>query len=116
MEPRVRNAIIYGVIVSWTVFPVFCAFIAMVVSAISGCTVSGGPQRPCIIFGVDVGRTLYVLSAMGWLGLVTLPSGGIAFALYTAFVVLQSRAARRREQLLSQRNSNGEDGPPVLRS
>ncbi len=38
MERRLRNAIVYGVIVSWTAFPIVGALIATVVSAICGCT------------------------------------------------------------------------------
>jgi hypothetical protein len=90
------NAIVYGVIVSWTAFPIVGLLIAMAVSVICGCTVNEGSPIPCIVFGVDIGKALYTLTAMGWLAIVTLPTGGIAFALYTIFVVAQSRISRRR--------------------
>jgi hypothetical protein len=98
MDRRLVNSIVYGVIVSWTAFPIFCALIPMVVSAICGCTVNEAASAPCVVFGVDIGKPLYTLGVMGWLGVVTLPTGGVAFALYTIFVVAQRRIAQRRKR------------------
>ena len=99
MERRLRNAIVYGVIVSWTAFPIVGALIATVVSAICGCRVNEAVPTPCVVFGVDIGKALYTLGVMGWLGVVTLPTGGVAFALFTIFVVAQRRISQRRKQL-----------------
>ena len=115
MDPRQRNAIVYGVIVSWMVFPIFCVLIVVVISALWGCTVNVGSPAPCIVFGVDIGRTLYILRAMGWLGIVTLPSGGVALGLYTVFVMLEARNAERKRPLPRGEKSDRDDGPPVLR-
>ena len=98
MERRVLNSIVYGVIVSWTAFPIVCALIATVVSAICGCTVNEAASAPCVVFGTDIGKALYTLGVMGWLGVVTLPTGGAAFALYTILVVAQRRISQRRKQ------------------
>jgi hypothetical protein len=115
MDSRQRNAIVYGVIVSWMVFPIFCVLIVMAASVLSGCAVDEGSPAPCIVFGVDIGRTLYILRAMGWLGIVTLPSGGVALALYTVFVMLEARNARRQRPLPPREKSDRDDGPPNLR-
>ena len=40
---------------------------------------------PCVVFGVDIGKPLYTLGVMGWLGIVTLPSGGIALVTLHGF-------------------------------
>jgi hypothetical protein len=68
MDRQLRNTIVYGVIVSWTLFPFVCVLIVTAICAIYGCTVNEGSPTPCIVFGVDIGRPLYILSVMGWLG------------------------------------------------
>jgi hypothetical protein len=115
MEPRLRNTIVYGIIVSWMVFPVVCVLIATAISAIFGCTVTESSPEPCIVFGIDMGRMLHILAVMGWLGIITLPSGGIALALYTAFVMMESRIARRKNPPLPPTEGNDDDRPPILR-
>jgi hypothetical protein len=116
MDPRLRNAIVYGIFVSWTVFPIVCVLIVGAVSAICGCTVNESSPTPCVVFGVDIGKPLYTLGVMGWLGIVTLPSGGIALALYTVFVVAESMIARRKRRAQLRAESNTGEGPPNLRS
>jgi hypothetical protein len=116
MDHPLRNAIVYGILVSWTVFPIVCVLIVMAVSAICGCTMNEGSPTPCVVFGVDIGKPLYTLGVMGWLGIVTLPSGGIALALYTAFVMAESSIARRKRSSASHAESNAGEGPPNLRS
>ena len=98
MERRLLDPIVYGVIVSWTVFPIVCALIATVVSALCGCTVNEAASTPCVVFGVDIGNALHTLGVMGWLGVVTLPTGGAAFALYTILILAQRRISQRRKQ------------------
>ena len=55
---------------------------ATAVAAAGGCTVDEGAAHPCRIFGVDIDALLYTLGGMGWLGLVALPTGAVALALY----------------------------------
>ena len=83
MDPRLRNVIVYGIIASWSLFPLVCVLIVMAVSALCGCTVNEGSPTSCLVLGVDIGKALYTLGVMGWLGFVTVPSGGIALVLYT---------------------------------
>ena len=97
MERGRINAIVYGIIVSWAAFPLVSVLIATAVSAICGCTINEGSPMPCVIFGVDMGKVLYTLGVMGWLAIITLPTGGIAFVLYTIFVVTQSRLSGRKQ-------------------
>jgi hypothetical protein len=115
MDHGWRNAIVYGIFVSWTVFPIVCVLIVSAVSAICGCTVNESSPTPCVVFGVDIGRPLYILRVMGWLGIVTLPSGGIALVLYTVFVVAESMIARRKRRAQARAESDVGEGPPNLR-
>jgi hypothetical protein len=116
MDHGLRNAIVYGIFVSWTVFPLVCILIVGAASVIFGCTVNEGSPTPCVVFGVDIGKPLYTLGVMGWLGIVTLPSGGIALVLYTVFVVVESRIARRKKGAPVRAENTIDQGPPNLRS
>ena len=95
MQPRSLHAIVYGIIVSWTIFPVVCVLIVFAVAPIVGCEVNEGSPTPCLVFGVDIGKILYTLGVMGWLGVVTLPTGGLALAAYTLFAIFWPRISRR---------------------
>ncbi|HEU4679729.1 MAG TPA: hypothetical protein VFS35_09435, partial [Terrimicrobiaceae bacterium] len=52
---------------------------------------------PCIVFGTDIGRMLYTLGVMGWLSIVTVPTGVIAFLAYLAFLLIERSIARSRQ-------------------
>jgi hypothetical protein len=92
-----RNAIVFGIIVSWTVFPIACVLLVAIVSGVCGCSVNEGSPTPCIVFGTDIGRMLYTLGVMGWLSIVTLPTGAIAFLAYLAFLLIERSIARSRQ-------------------
>jgi hypothetical protein len=97
MERSSRNAIVFGVILSWAVFPLVCVILAAIVSALCGCSINEGSPTPCFVFGTDIGKPLYILGVMGWLSIVTLPTGGIALLVYLTFLMIErSLAAKRR--------------------
>ena len=81
--------------VSWTIFPVVCVLIVFAVAPMFGCEVNEGSPTPCLVFGVDIGKILYTLGVMGWLGVVTLPTGGLALVAYTLFAIFWPRISRR---------------------
>jgi hypothetical protein len=91
-----RNAIVFGIIVSWAIFPVACVLLAAILSAICGCSINEGSPTPCTLFGTDIGRILYTLGIMGWLSLVTLPTGGIAFLAYLALLIIEGLVTQNR--------------------
>ena len=53
-------------------------------ASILGCTVNEGGATPCPFMGVDLGETLVTMMVLGWLGLITLPVGGVALAIWLA--------------------------------
>jgi len=73
---------------------VTCAWIANA----HGCKVDEGSVHPCLIHGKDYGQLLYSLGVAGWLMLVTLPAGAIAFAIWLVVLVLH-RARWPKTQL-----------------
>ena len=98
MERSSRNAIVFGVILSWAVFPLLCVLLAATVSAVCGCSINEGSPTPCLVFGTDIGKPLYILGVMGWLSIVTLPTGAIALLVYLAFLMIERSVAAKRHR------------------
>jgi len=59
-----------------------------------GFRVDEGSVHPCVIGGKDYGQLLYTLGVMGWLMLITLPAGALAFATWLIVLVLHRSAWR----------------------
>jgi hypothetical protein len=56
----------------------------------------GASVHRCIINGHDYGELLYSLGVMGWLMLVTIPGGLVAFVSWLIFLILHCVAWRKR--------------------
>ncbi len=61
-----------------------------------GCKVDEGSVHPCIINGHDYGERLYDLGVLGWLMLVTLPAGALAFVFWLIAFILHRTTWRKR--------------------
>jgi hypothetical protein len=61
-----------------------------------GCRVDEGSVHPCVVDGKDYGPLLYQLGVMGWLMLVTLPAGAVAFAIWLTILLIHRNAWRKR--------------------
>ena len=61
-----------------------------------GCKVDEGSVHPCMINGKDYGQLLYTLGVLGWLMLVTLPVGALAFAIWLIVLILHRASWQRR--------------------
>jgi hypothetical protein len=61
-----------------------------------GCRLDEGSVHPCMINGKDYGQLLYTLGVMGWLMLVTLPAGALAFGLWLVVLIIHRTNWRRR--------------------
>jgi hypothetical protein len=59
------------------------------------CKVDEGSVHPCIINGVDRGPLLYQLGVLGWLMLVTLPAGALAFAVWLVVLIVHRTSWRK---------------------
>jgi len=59
--------------------PVLCVGVAALVAWQGQCQLDDAQVYPCQLLGVEVGETIAALGFMGWLSLVTLPTGAIAW-------------------------------------
>src|SRR5580693_6939704 len=79
--------------------PLISAFISGGIASALGCTVNEGGASGCIFMGRDISELLLDMFVLGWLALVTLPFGAIAFGVWllVACIVAVVRRRRRRE-------------------
>jgi hypothetical protein len=81
----------------YAAFPMLCVLLASAIAQATGSRLDEGSAHPCIVFGVDVGGLLYGLFVMGWLSLVTLPTGVLGLiALTIALLVARARGDTKR--------------------
>lgn len=59
--------IFWGLLVFWPAVLWLAAFAAAMLTRAHGCTLSAAGPSPCIVFGADLGETLYPLWALGYL-------------------------------------------------
>jgi hypothetical protein len=64
--------------------PVISVSLTYAIASALGCSVNEGGATPCPFMGVDLGETLVTMMVLGWLGLITLPMGGVALAIWLA--------------------------------
>jgi len=73
----------YGIILLWIFLPMIPVVIAGAIASYTGSQLDEGGPHPCIVFGRDIGGTLYKMGVMGWFGLLTFPTGFIALIVFT---------------------------------
>jgi hypothetical protein len=81
--------------VLWMIWPMIPVVIAGVIASWCGCQLNEGGIHPCVVFGKDIGGTLYKMEMMGWLSLLTFPSG-------LAVLVFHQRSPLDRSRVPSQ--------------
>jgi hypothetical protein len=87
--------VIFGLIVLWTASPMVSVLIASGVASAFGCELDEGNVHQCFAFGHDIGNFLSTMFVMGWLFLVTIPTGLVALVAL-AFAVFFSRLIRKQ--------------------
>ncbi|MFA5941641.1 MAG: hypothetical protein WC809_20015 [Sinimarinibacterium sp.] len=81
--------IAFVVIVLFTVAPLLSVFVASAIARAAGAELDEGGPHPCRILGVDIGRPLYSMFVVGWLGLLTIPIGLLALVVYSGILIFQ---------------------------
>ena len=94
--PWILYWILLALIVLFAFAPLGSVVACGVIADTHGCKVDEGSVHPCIINGHDYGHLLYTLLVLGWLMLVTLPSGLFAFIIWLIILILHREAWRKR--------------------
>ena len=94
---RRTKAIGYGIILFWMFWPFIPLVVANVIATICGCELDGA--QPCIVFGNDIGKSLYNICFIGYIGMATFPTGIIALIVFALFVWWRHRTADQDESL-----------------
>jgi len=61
-----------------------------------GCPVNEGFVQPCMVFGFDIGESIYSAGALGWYGLLTLPLGLVVLVVYILVALVSTLKKRKR--------------------
>jgi ABC-type sugar transport system permease subunit len=94
--PWIIYSVFLVLIILFTVAPIGSVVACSVIANRYGCHVDEGSIHPCVVGGKDYGPLLYQLGVLGWLMLVTLPVGAIAFAAWLIILLLHRSAWRKR--------------------
>jgi len=94
--PWIAYWIVLVFIVLFAFAPVGSVVACGLIANANGCKVDEGFVHPCIINGQDYGHLLYTLGVLGWLMLVTFPSGLFAFAIWLIILILHREAWGKR--------------------
>ena len=78
-----KTLTIYAALLVYTLAPIASVLIAASIAKLAGADVDEGRSHPCVILGIDIGGLLYSMFVLGWLGLITLPTGGLAILIFS---------------------------------
>jgi hypothetical protein len=82
--------------------------IAILIANVAGCELDEGSVHACLVFGVDLGDTLYAMSVLGWLMIVSIPLGGVLLACWIVVLCVHLRLNRLRKRTADQQAQVGE--------
>jgi hypothetical protein len=94
--PWILYWIVFGLIVLVAFAPVGSVIACGLIANAHGCRVDEGSVHPCVINGKDYGQLLYALGVMGWLMLVTIPGGAVAFIIWLIILLVHRSNWRKR--------------------
>lgn len=79
--------------------PLLSVLLSTSIAENAGCTIHEGSANSCIVFGAEVGGTLYAMFVAGWLSFITLPIGFAALLawLLAALLMWLRRKPKPRE-------------------
>lgn len=94
--PCVIYLIALSLIIAVALAPLGSVVLCSWIADAHGCRVDEGSAHPCMIGGKDRGELLYTMGVLGWLMLITLPAGAVAFFVWLVVLLLHQRARRTR--------------------
>jgi hypothetical protein len=98
--PWIAYLIVLFTILAVALAPVGSVVLCSWIANSHGCKVDEGSVHACVIGGKDYGQLLYTLGVLGWLMLLTVPGGAVAFII--CLVVLLVHRSNWRKWLSTQ--------------
>ncbi|MFC4424732.1 hypothetical protein [Deinococcus navajonensis] len=86
---RVVSRVALVVWALYTFGPVLLLTLGVSIANWQGCRLDEGSVHPCPVLGVDLGSALYTMGMMGWVMLITVPSGLLVGALVGGAALLR---------------------------
>jgi hypothetical protein len=74
---------VYVLLILYTLAPVLSVLISSGIAMALGAQLDEANNHPAYLLGVDIGGLLSVMFVLGWLALVTIPTGLIALVVFT---------------------------------
>jgi hypothetical protein len=84
------------VILAFAFAPIGSVILCGAIANAYGCKVDEGSVHPCLVNGQDYGHLLYTLGVLGWLMLVTIPGGLLAFVIWLIVLIIHRASWRKR--------------------
>jgi hypothetical protein len=94
--PWILYCIVLALIILVACAPIGSVMACAAMANALGCKVDEGSVHPCIVNGHDYGHLLYTLGVMGWLMLLTIPAGLVAFAVWLVILIWHQTKWRKR--------------------
>lgn len=85
--PVLPYALVLALILLFALAPVISVVIAGGIANAYGCRLDEAGVHPCVIGGTDYGEMLEMMFVLGWLMLMTLPAGAIAFLIWVVVLI-----------------------------
>lgn len=105
----------YMLIGAWASWPVLSVMATALAASILGCVVHEGFVNPCTVLGKDIGPTLYAMGVLGWFMLITIPTGILAFMVFTIVgLLIRAAKSRNRSDANKRMQLSGCSGPRPL--
>ena len=76
--------------------PILSTMAALAIVNVFGCRLDEDSMHACMVWGHDIGETLYTMLVSGWLAMITVPFAVLALFVWVVGMVVLSAVRRRR--------------------
>jgi hypothetical protein len=90
MTKKLMSISLVLILLLWAA-PLLLALAAGGLASALGCELNEGSIHPCILFGSDIGGTLYTFGVLGWLSIIGIPFAAIALVIWAIVALILNR-------------------------
>ena len=93
MTNTLLKIVLVLILLLW-IAPLVLALSAGGLASLLSCELNEGSAHPCMLFGSDIGETLYTFGVLGWLTLIGIPFAIAALVIWAIVAVIVNRRSR----------------------